>query len=90
MKNKFAHLGRVLTREEAKLIVGGLYDGGGNKTCSEKSDCGSGQNCSVPINGTSVCYDVPIGTNCSSDSVCGNGQKCVNQPFPCTGQWCQP
>ncbi|MBS1579267.1 MAG: hypothetical protein JST29_06465 [Bacteroidetes bacterium] len=46
MKNKFAHLGRVLTREEAKLIVGGdaLVDGddGDNKCnvkCSTNSDC---------------------------------------------------
>jgi len=34
MKNKFAHLGRVLTREEAKLIVGGLSDGGSYWACS--------------------------------------------------------
>ncbi|MBS1579260.1 MAG: hypothetical protein JST29_06430 [Bacteroidetes bacterium] len=38
MKKKFAHLGRVLTREEAKLIVGGTapVDGGdvwGTCTC---------------------------------------------------------
>ena len=46
MKNKFAHLGRVLTREEAKLIVGGTapVDGGDgdnkcNVVCKNDSDC---------------------------------------------------
>ena len=47
MKNKFAHLGRVLTREEAKLITGGLYDGGG----------GDGKTCS------STCWDASTGGN---------------------------
>ncbi|MBS1591034.1 MAG: hypothetical protein JST07_02860 [Bacteroidetes bacterium] len=46
MKNKFAHLGRVLTREEAKLIVGGSnFDlssetGSCDVKCTEDSDCG--------------------------------------------------
>ncbi|MBS1579275.1 MAG: hypothetical protein JST29_06505 [Bacteroidetes bacterium] len=44
MKKKFAHLGRILTREEAKMIVGGtapvddVDDGGGS--CQAQGEAG--------------------------------------------------
>ncbi|MBS1639551.1 MAG: hypothetical protein JSR12_05800 [Bacteroidetes bacterium] len=82
MKNKFAHLGRVLTREEAKLIVGGLYDGGGTGTpggnngnpcanCSRimhRDDDGTyGDGMCSPNTGGSTCH------NYCADGFYGNG-----------------
>ncbi len=59
MKKKFAHLGRVLSREEAKLIVGGTapVDEG-----SDASGCGSG--CS----GKCITNDTKQNGTCNANS----------------------
>ena len=69
---KFEHLGRSLSKDEQKKIMGGLnapIDGyGDSKTCTTNGDCGSKE---IPCrdgttNGSGVCYQ----GNCRWVGVC--------------------